>query len=164
MKFPSSVALFLMVCASGLAFAQDPTPPASGPTETPAAESGPAGTPAAESAAEPAQPATTPAAAEEAQPAASEASEADSDTQLAAAAPAAPKMGEIDVIALQKLGYKVVNENGTRLFCKKEQVTGTRLRERTRCLTETEAMQTRDNAVEMLNDMSRNRQNFPSSN
>ena len=160
MKFPSSVVL-LMVCATGLAFAQDPTPPASGPTETPAAESGPAETPAAESTAEPA---TTPAPAEEAQRAASEASEGETETQLAAAAPAAPKMGEIDVIALQKLGYKVVNENGTRMFCKKEQVTGTRLRERTRCLTETEAMQTRDNAVEMLNDMSRNRQNFPSSN
>lgn len=58
----------------------------------------------------------------------------------ASGAPAATpdKFATIDgtnIVEAQKAGYKVVNDNGQNLFCKRDLVTGTRLKYRTTCLT-----------------------------
>lgn len=50
-----------------------------------------------------------------------------------------------NIVEAQKAGWKVVNQNGTQMYCKKEQVTGTRLGKRTVCLT-AEEMQARADA------------------
>ena len=156
MKFPSVLASVVAVCSVQVALAQEPpaNPPAEAPPANAAEEAAPAGSESTTSAEAQPVSATAETPASE-QPSEGEAADA-------AAPPEAEKiasMGSVDIVALQKLGYKVVNENGTQLFCKKEEVTGTRLRNRTRCLTAAEAMMMRDNAVEMLNDMSRARTN-----
>jgi hypothetical protein len=43
-----------------------------------------------------------------------------------------------NIAEAQRAGYKVVNENGTQLFCRKDQITGTRAAHRTICLTAAE--------------------------
>lgn len=67
----------------------------------------------------------------------------------------------VDLVALQKAGYKLVNENGVTLFCKKEPILGSRLRYETRCLTAAEAEQERRAASDAMSDMSRKVQNPP---
>jgi hypothetical protein len=52
--------------------------------------------------------------------------------------PSSDKFATIDatnIAEAQKAGYKVVNENGTQLFCRRELITGTRLHYKTSCLT-----------------------------
>jgi hypothetical protein len=52
--------------------------------------------------------------------------------------PSSDKFATIDatnIAAAQKAGYKIVNENGTQLFCRRELITGTRLHYKTSCLT-----------------------------
>jgi len=52
--------------------------------------------------------------------------------------PTSDKFAVIDatnIAEAQKAGYKIVNENGTQLFCKREMITGTRLHYKTTCLT-----------------------------
>jgi hypothetical protein len=52
--------------------------------------------------------------------------------------PTSDKFAVIDatnIAAAQKAGYKIVNENGTQLFCRRELITGTRLHYKTSCLT-----------------------------
>jgi len=60
-----------------------------------------------------------------------------------------------DIVALQKAGYKIVNENGTQLYCKREVITGSRLQSRTRCYTAAELEQIRTGAQEAMSDLSR---------
>jgi len=60
------------------------------------------------------------------------------------------------VLAAKAAGYKVVDKQGTELFCKKDDVLGSRLRKRTRCLTAAEIEQERTAASDSLVDMSRN--------
>lgn len=69
------------------------------------------------------------------------------------------KAATVDLVALQRAGYKLVNENGVQLFCKKEQVLGSRLRYKTRCLSAAEAEQERRAASDAMSDMSRKAQN-----
>jgi hypothetical protein len=65
------------------------------------------------------------------------------ETPTAAAAPAANKAnplteGEIDadkIMAMQKAGYQIKNENGQILLCKRDPQTGSRLRHKTSCMT-----------------------------
>jgi hypothetical protein len=40
-----------------------------------------------------------------------------------------------NIVEAQRAGYKVVNEKGKQLYCKRDLVTGTRLKYKTRCLT-----------------------------
>jgi hypothetical protein len=106
----------IAVCMTGSAFAQEVTP------ATPA-------TPAA-STPQPATPAPPPAdakitSAEVAQPA-------------AAAAASNPIEGKLDadkIMAAQKAGYKIKNENGQTLLCRRELQTGSHTRYRTSCMT-----------------------------
>lgn len=64
-----------------------------------------------------------------------------SESPAAASAPAAkanPLEGEIDaekIMAMQKAGYQIKNENGQILLCRRDQQTGSRLRYKTSCLT-----------------------------
>jgi hypothetical protein len=60
--------------------------------------------------------------------------------QAVTAEPAAKddKFATIDATNIadaQRAGYKIVNENGKQLYCKRDLVTGTRLKYKTRCLT-----------------------------
>jgi hypothetical protein len=91
----------------------------------------------------PAQPAA-PAAPQAATPAPPTAdAKAITETPTAAAAPAANKAnplteGEIDadkIMAMQKAGYQIKNENGQILLCKRDPQTGSRLRHKTSCMT-----------------------------
>jgi hypothetical protein len=43
-----------------------------------------------------------------------------------------------NIQALQKAGYKLVNENGQTLYCRTDKKTGSRIRTTTTCLTEEE--------------------------
>lgn len=91
----------------------------------------------------PAEPATpvAPQAATPAQPPAD--AKAITETPTAAAAPAADKAnplteGDIDadkIMAMQKAGYTIKNENGQILLCKRDPQTGSRLRHKTSCMT-----------------------------
>ena len=52
--------------------------------------------------------------------------------------PTPDKFAVIDatnIAEAQKAGYKIVNENGTQLLCRRELITGTRLHYKTSCLT-----------------------------
>jgi cytoskeletal protein RodZ len=65
------------------------------------------------------------------------------ETTAAAAAPEAAKAnplteGQIDadkIMAMQKAGYQIKNENGQILLCKRDPQTGSRLRHKTSCMT-----------------------------
>jgi len=61
--------------------------------------------------------------------------------RTASAPPPEPHKVKVDasnVVAVQHAGYKVVNKNGEKLFCRTDPVTGSRIQTRTTCLTETE--------------------------
>lgn len=70
-----------------------------------------------------------------------------SDAKQASEAPAAPAPaakansladGEIDaekIMAMQKAGYQIKNENGKVLLCRQDLQTGSRLRKKTSCMT-----------------------------
>ena len=126
-------ALILMSLVAGLAFAQDPA----------------SGAPSGASADETATPAaasdqSAPAQSAEQQASASQAEAADSE-----------RKDKVDLVALQRAGYKLVNQNGVQLFCKKEQILGSRLRFKTRCLTAAEIEQESFAAREAMNEASR---------
>jgi len=65
------------------------------------------------------------------------------ETTAAPAAPTAAKAdplteGQIDadkIMAMQKAGYQIKNENGQVLLCKRDPQTGSRLRHKTSCMT-----------------------------
>lgn len=129
----------IVLCATGSVVAQEPVPaePAAAPTAaTPAAPARPqAATPASPSAN------STPVKADAAQPAAPPAT------------PAANPLteGTLDadkIMAAQKAGYQIRNENGQTLLCRRDLQTGSRVRYRTSCLTAREWEQLReDNAL-----------------
>lgn len=53
--------------------------------------------------------------------------------------PTEPKVVKVDITnaaEAQAAGYKIVNKNGQKLYCRKELVTGSRTRFTTECLTE----------------------------
>ncbi len=59
------------------------------------------------------------------------------------------------VMEMQAAGYKIVNERGTQLFCKTDDILGSRLRKKTRCLTAAEIEQEHQAASDTLSEMSR---------
>jgi hypothetical protein len=62
---------------------------------------------------------------------------ATSETPAVAAKPTAPvtSVNASNIADAQKAGYRVVNEKGTQLLCRKSLITGTRLKYQTTCLT-----------------------------
>ncbi|HVY80410.1 MAG TPA: hypothetical protein VG994_05455 [Steroidobacteraceae bacterium] len=70
-----------------------------------------------------------------------------------ATTPSSDKFATIDatnLVEAQKAGYKVVNENGQQLFCRRDTVTGTRLQHRTTCLTAQQLMEMNAKAAEAM--------------
>lgn len=116
MKLGQIWLMAVAVCATGQVFAQEPAP----------AEP----RPAAPQAATPAPP-----------PADAKTVAAQPTTATPAPAPAADKSpieGELDadkIMAAQKAGYTIKNENGQTLLCRRDLQTGSRLRHKTSCLT-----------------------------
>nr|WP_298718882.1 hypothetical protein [uncultured Steroidobacter sp.] len=78
-----------------------------------------------------------------------------SDTPVAStpAAKENPLEGELDadkIMAMQKAGYQIKNENGQILLCRRDQQTGSRLRHKTSCMTAREWEQLRaDNELQL---------------
>lgn len=60
-----------------------------------------------------------------------------------------------NIAEAQAAGYKVVNENGKDLLCRKELMTGSHARYRTSCLTPEEWKSLSDNQRTMVQDMAR---------
>jgi hypothetical protein len=74
-----------------------------------------------------------------------------------AAAPLQTKQVKVDasnIAEAQAAGYKVVDENGKTMFCRKEPVTGSHVRFRTSCLTAQEWEQLSKDNREAVNNMS----------
>jgi hypothetical protein len=65
------------------------------------------------------------------------------------------KVDSSNVAEAQAAGYKIVNENGKTLYCRKDQVTGSHVRYRTSCLTQEEWKQAAESARASVQDMSR---------
>src|SRR6185312_5840134 len=73
-------------------------------------------------------------------------------------APAVTKQVKVDgsnIADAQAAGYKIVNEHGKTLYCRKELETGSHVRYRTSCLTEAEWKQMAESAKASVQDMSR---------
>lgn len=74
--------------------------------------------------------------------------------QATAAEPANSLLeGELDadkIMAAQKAGYKIKNENGQTLLCRRDKQTGSHVRYRTSCLTAREWEQLRSDNEQML--------------
>jgi len=51
------------------------------------------------------------------------------------------KLNATNVVAAQYAGYKLVNRNGEKLYCRRDATTGSRVEYQTRCLTEEEMRQ-----------------------
>lgn len=116
----------IAVCATSPAFAQEVAPAAPSPAPAAAATAPQAATPAP-----PPADAKTVDKAVVAQPAAPA-------PAASATASASPLEGELDadkIMAAQKAGYQIKNENGQTLLCRKDLQTGSRLRHKTSCLT-----------------------------
>ena len=60
-----------------------------------------------------------------------------------------------NIAEAQAAGYKIVNENGKQLYCRKELETGSHVRYRTSCLTEAEWKQMAESGRATVQDMSR---------
>jgi hypothetical protein len=60
-------------------------------------------------------------------------------------------ISEANLARAQAAGYKVVDENGHKLYCRRSLVTGTRLRYQTDCVTEAEFLQLSTNTKEIMN-------------
>jgi predicted transglutaminase-like cysteine proteinase len=70
-----------------------------------------------------------------------------------ATSPASPLEGELDadkIMAAQKAGYQIKNENGQTLLCRKDLQTGSRLRHKTSCLTAREWEQLQNDNAQVL--------------
>lgn len=65
------------------------------------------------------------------------------------------KVDASNVAEAQAAGYKIVNENGKTLYCKKELQTGSHVRYRSSCLTQQEWKQLAENGRAAVQDMSR---------
>ena len=65
------------------------------------------------------------------------------------------KVDASNIAEAQKAGYKVVNQNGKELYCKKEFLTGSRLNSKTTCLTASEWTQLNESSGKVVRDMGR---------
>jgi hypothetical protein len=81
-------------------------------------------------------------------------------TKEAPTTPTADRQVPVDssnIVEAQKAGYKIVNENGKTLYCKKDLNTGSHVRYTTTCLTEQEWQEMRDASHRSVEAMSRTR-------
>ena len=121
---------------SGSAFPQEPTPAQPAPAAAPT----------------PATPATpAPKAADTATPA---------ETKPEPAAKSAALEGELDqdkIMAVQKAGYEIRNENGETLLCRKDPKTGSRLRHTVSCMTARQWEQLQSDTQQTLRTIERRR-------
>lgn len=91
----------------------------------------------------------------------SDAKPANSDTPVASASAnqaSTLKEGEIDadkIMAMQKAGYQIKNENGKVLLCRQDLQTGSRLRKKTSCMTAREWEQLQEDNKMQLKSMER---------
>ena len=65
------------------------------------------------------------------------------------------KVDGSNVAEAQAAGYKIVNEDGKTLFCRKELLTGSHVRYKTSCLTEQEWKQMAESGRATVQDMGR---------
>jgi hypothetical protein len=128
--------LAIMMGVTGPAFAQEPTPaqPAPAATPTPATPAPPTGK--AEDG-----PATT------------------TETKPEPAKPAAleGKLDQDKIMAAQKAGYEIRNENGEQLLCRKDPKTGSRLRHTVSCMTPKQWEQLQSDTQQSLRTIERRR-------
>lgn len=132
------------VCASGVAFAQEVTP------ATPATPAAPASAPQAATPAPPPADAKTINTEVVAQPA--------TPAQASASAASNPLEGQLDadkIMAAQKAGYQIKNENGQTLLCRRDLRTGSRVRYNTSCLTAREWEQLQNDNAQILKSIER---------
>lgn len=121
--------LAIVVGMTGIVFAEEPAPAAAPTPATPAAKVEPAPAPAAETKQE--------------EPAKSAALEG--------------KLDQDKIMAAQKAGYEIRNENGELLLCRKELKTGSRLRHSVSCLTPKQWEQLQSDTAQTLRAIERRR-------
>ena len=82
---------------------------------------------------------------------------ADSTAPGAAAAPAPAQPAQVATVQeARKAGYKIVDQNGQKVYCREQLKTGSNLRKETICLTEKELEQARAASQRNLDQMQRN--------
>ncbi len=70
--------------------------------------------------------------------------------------PEAPLAMTFDnIVEIQKAGYKVVNENGKKLYCREHTHTGSRVRKSNVCYTEEQLLAAGRNAQDQMQDATR---------
>ncbi|MEP7244711.1 MAG: hypothetical protein ABI885_13665 [Gammaproteobacteria bacterium] len=67
------------------------------------------------------------------------------------------KVDATNIVEVQKAGYKIVNEDGKTLYCRRDLNTGSHLRSTTTCLTETELNEALERSRAGVEDMARHR-------
>jgi hypothetical protein len=67
------------------------------------------------------------------------------------------KLDSSNIVEAQKAGYKIVNENGEKRYCKRDLMTGSHVRYTTTCLTEKEWQEMIDASRRSVEAMSRTR-------
>jgi len=65
------------------------------------------------------------------------------------------KVDASNIVEAQQAGYKIVNKSGEQLYCRKELLTGTRLKTRTSCLTAAQWDELATHARDVITDTSR---------
>jgi hypothetical protein len=126
--------LAIIVGMSGSAFAQEPTPPQPAPAVAP----------------KPAMPAAKLA----------DDGAATTEAKQEPAAKSAALEGELDqdkIMAAQKAGYQIRNENGETLLCRKDLKTGSRLRHSVSCMTPKQWEQLQTDTAQTLRAVERRR-------
>lgn len=101
-----------------------------------------------------------PAPATPAAPSATTSAAAPSETKQAPAEKSAAIEGELDqdkIMAAQKAGYEIRNENGEQLLCRKEPKTGSRLRHSVSCMTAKQWEQLQSDTQQTLRTIERRR-------
>jgi len=61
------------------------------------------------------------------------------------------KIDGSNVEDVQRAGYKIVNKNGEKLYCRTDPITGSRIQVHTSCLTERELVETNEATRESMN-------------
>lgn len=80
-----------------------------------------------------------------------------------AACAGAPSSTESDApvadkaMAVTDAGYKIVDQNGEKLYCRRDMQTGSRTRHTTSCITEKEREQLHDSTKQTMQDVARRR-------
>lgn len=65
------------------------------------------------------------------------------------------KIDSTNIAEAQAAGYKIIDENGKKLYCRKELQTGSHVRYKTSCLTETEWAQLAETQRESVQNIAR---------